>query len=72
MVRKLFPETVMKASNVRGVMGKQQLNPEVMQYVKSMAFQSFPLKEKENKSSAWQGCIRAIDEACRRLNKGHH
>lgn len=69
LVRELFTHEEMKTSNVKGVLGKHQLDPKKMQFVEKTAFQLFPLQESETIKKAWASCTRAIDEACRRLNR---
>ena len=65
----LFDKDTRKRSNVAGKMGKLRLNPILMDYIKSLAFQHFPLEKDENQNSEWARCIIAIDEENRRLNK---
>ena len=50
-------------------MGKMKLNPILIAYIKSLAFQHFPLEESESKSSEWARCVIAIDEKNRQLSK---
>ena len=47
LVRELFTHEEMKTSNVKGVLGKHQLDPNKMQFVEKTAFQLFPLQESE-------------------------
>ena len=68
LVCRLFDENTRKTSNVAGKVGKAQLNPLIIDYVKSLAFQFFPLHPHEKKGKAWADCILAIDEKNRRLN----
>jgi len=49
----LFDKDTRKRSNVAGKMGKLRLNPILMDYIKSLAFQHFPLEEDENQNSEW-------------------
>ena len=39
-----------KRPNVAGKMGKMKLNPILMDYIKSLAFQHFPLEEGEKRA----------------------
>jgi len=43
-VTELFDENTRKCSNVAGKMGKLKLNPVLIEYVKSLAFQFYPLE----------------------------
>ena len=67
--RELFTEKEMKTSNVRGVLGKHQLRPECIQFIKNTALSLYPLEVGEKADEAWKSCVKAIDEACRRLNR---
>ena len=66
LVRSLFTVAERKISNVRGK-GKKQLDPAKIQKVEEAAFQQYPLETGEARKSAWANCIKAIDEAGRRL-----
>lgn len=68
LVRRLFDEQTRKTSNVAGKLGKAQLNPVIISYVKSLTFQFFPLDTYEKLDKAWSICVGAIDEGNRRLN----
>ena len=54
---------------MKGKVGKNQLSPTRMEEVKKAVFHHFPLEGWENEKDAWADCIRAIDEAGRKLNK---
>ena len=69
LTRELFTEEEMKTSNVRGVLGKKQLKPGCIQYIKNTAYSLYPLEVGEKADDSWRSCIKAIDEACRRLNR---
>lgn len=66
LVRRLFDEQTRKTSNVSGK-GKAQLNPIIMEFVKSTAFQFYPCESQLDVSKEWSSCIISIDESCRRL-----
>ena len=59
----------MKRSNVAGKLGKLKLNPVLVDYIKSLTFQHFPLEQNQSKKAEWAQCVIAIDELNRRLNK---
>ena len=67
LVRRLFDENTRKNSNVSGRQGKAQLNPVIISFVKSAAFQYYPCDTIVDVSKEWGYCIIAIDESCRRL-----
>ena len=69
LVVALFDENTRKRSNVSGKLGKMKLNPVLIQYVKSLAFQFFPLEHSQSEKAEWGKCIISIDEINRRLNK---
>ena len=69
LVRSVFTPDEMRSSNVRGVLGKQKLDKGKIAWTKSNVFRLYPLLETETEKTAWAGCIRSIDEACRRLNR---
>jgi len=70
LVEVLFDKDIRKTSNVAGKWGKRKLNPILIQYIKSLSFQHFPLEEGETQNTEWARCVVAIDEKNRRLNKG--
>jgi len=65
----LFDKDTRKRSNVAGKIGKLKLKPILIDYIKSLAFQHFPLEGGESKSSEWAKCVIAVDEKNRRSNK---
>ena len=67
LIRKLVGKEVMRYSNVNG-RGKERINPDIITYVKAMAFEYYPCQPGEEKKE-WANCIISIDESCRRLNK---
>jgi len=62
----IFDEATRKASNVKGKKPKKKLNPVLMQYIKSLAFQYYPLAEDEDFNDQWRKCEISIDEINRR------
>ena len=58
-----------KAGNVRGKLNKDKLCPERIGKIRATSFQMFPLTPGEGHERAWSTCIKAIDEANRRLNR---
>ena len=52
-----------------GKFGKLKLNPILIEYIKSLVFQHYPLEEGEKQEIEWARCVVAIDEKNRRLNK---
>ena len=67
VMRKIFVKAEREVSNVRGKLGKSQLDPDKIDYIKMATFRMYPLDSKESSESAWASCINAIDEANRRL-----
>ncbi|XP_065893215.1 uncharacterized protein [Dysidea avara] len=67
LVRRLFTVSVRCLSNVSGKGRKSQLNPQMIQYIRSLTFQFFPLQGYENERKEWAACVVSIDESCRRL-----
>ena len=67
VMRKVFSKAEREVSNIRGKLGKSQLDPEKVEYIKTVTFRMFPLDSKESYQAAWATCINAIDEANRRL-----
>ena len=66
LVVALFDEATRKRCNVSGKMGKCKLNLVLIQYVKSLAFQFYPLEYHENEKGEWAKCVVSIDEVNRR------
>ena len=69
LVKELFSEEVRKSSNVSGKLGKKQLDPNIIEYVKVTTFERWPLAQAEKMEKEWQECKAAIDEYNRRLNR---
>ena len=69
LVVALFNEDTRRRSNVGGKLGKLKLNPVLIQYVRSLAFQYYPPEHHESEKAAWAKCVISIDEVNRRLNK---
>lgn len=66
LVRLLFDTETRIKSNVNGKRGKANLNPVIMDYIKSVVFQFFPLQSVEDRNKEWASCIVAVDEGSRR------
>ena len=64
--RKLFDERTRLASNVSG-RNKKQLNPAIINYIKSTTFKYYPCLHSEVEYEQWNLCVVSIDEASRRL-----
>ena len=67
--QEVFDEQTRKRSNVAGKLGKLKLNPVLVDYIKCLAFQHFPLEQNQSEKAEWAQCVIAIDELNRRLNK---
>ena len=50
-----------------GKLGKLKLNPVLMDYVKSLYFQFYPLEASQKEKVEWRKCVVAADESNRRL-----
>lgn len=72
MVRQLFMMEERMCSNVRGKLGKSQLDPARIAIVRQAALQMYPLGTGEREEIVWRQCIKAIDESCRRLKRNTH
>ena len=70
VVLRLFSLEERRSSNVKGKLGKCALDPERLLLVFQSALEVYRLAGGESEDVAWQQCIKAIDEACRRLNRG--
>ena len=64
-----FTEEERLTSNVNGKAGKKQLSPNRMEAVREAVFRVYPLDAREKEKDVWPDCIRAIDEAGRKLNQ---
>ena len=62
LVVALFDEATRRRWNVSGKLGKSKLNPVLIQYVKSLAFQLYPLEHHENEKEEWEKCVVSMDE----------
>ena len=69
LVRQLFTVEERASSNVRGKGRKPQLNPVKIDVVRSKTLEMYPLGSNEYEKKVWSDCIKAIDEANRRLNR---
>lgn len=69
LVGQPFDEDSRKKSNVSGKLGKEKLNVVVMDYIKSLTFQYYPLEANEKEEKEWQACVVAIDSNSRSLNR---
>ena len=67
LVKRLFDVETLLKSNVSG-RGKEQLDPEIIKYVKAKAFEYYECSQPEVKKE-WAKCIIAIDEKSRSLKK---
>ncbi len=57
LVRQIFPETVLKVSNVRGKRGKKMLNVVKMAAVRDAVFRYYPLQPEETPRVAWDDAL---------------
>ena len=69
MVRELFSLEERKTSNVRGVLGKRQLDPNRLEKIRIATFQNYPCNAGEKEECCWRDACKAVDESCRRHNK---
>ena len=69
LVAQLFDIETRKKSNVAGKLGKAKLNIVIMDYIKSLAFQYYPLEANEKEEKAWQACVVVIDSKSRSLKR---
>ena len=67
--QEVFDVETRKKSNVAGKLGKMKLNPVLVDYIKSLTFQHFPLEPDQTKKHEWAQCVIAIDVCNRGLNK---
>lgn len=67
LVRSFFKPAVRMASNVSGKCGKMQLDKQVMAAIRVATFKVWPCNAAENEAKSWADCVKAIDEAGRRL-----
>ena len=67
LMRCFFTRETRISSNVAGKCGKRRLDPDVITAIKIATFNAYPCAAHEDKDACWKACIRAIDEANRRL-----
>ena len=65
---RLFDVPTRMKSNVRG-WGKEQLDPEIIKYIKAKCFEYFQLNNPGEEKEAWSACIKAIDDKSRSIKK---
>ena len=68
LVQKLFDEETRKRSNVHRKLGKLKLTPVLMNYIKSLCFQFYPLQESQKGKVKRANCVVIVDKSNRRLN----
>ena len=68
LVERMVPDSVRKISNVRGVKGKNPIDSNVIEQVRAATIELYAVND-VLKDSVWRGCVKAIDENCRRLAK---
>ena len=69
LIEVTFDKETRSRSNVAGKLGKLKLNAILIDYIKSLVFQHFPLEEGEKQETEWARCVVTIDEKNHRLNK---
>lgn len=69
LVRSLFTEEERKTSNVNGKNKKKKLDEVRMQSVKEATMYMYPCEVGKKVEQVWIGCIKAIDESNRRINR---
>ena len=67
LAKELFDEDTRMKSNVRG-RGKEQLDKEIIKYIKKKSFEFYPCTDSEVKEE-WDKCIISIDESARSLKR---
>ena len=67
LIRRLIDKEVRRRSNVTSK-GKERMDPDVVQYVKTKCFEYYPCQATDIKKE-WSLCIISFDESSRRLNK---
>ena len=68
LVSELVDTETRLRSNVRG-RGKDQLDPQIIQYVKKKCFELFPSDRDSDARKDWDDCIVAIDDKGRELKR---
>ena len=69
LVTMLFDKETRMKSNVGGKLGKPRLNSVVVDYIKSVTFQYYPLEGNQKEDKEWQACVVAIDSCNRSLKR---
>ena len=71
LIRASFEERELRTSNVYGRKGKLKLDAARTASVREIVYKYWPLKPGTNEDQDWnKNCVKAIDEANRRLNRG--
>lgn len=68
LVNELFDAEIRMRSNVRG-RGKDQLDPQRIEYVKKKCFQVYPSDRDSDMKKDWDDCIVAIDDKARDMKR---
>ena len=68
LVNELVDAETRIRSNVRG-RGKDQLDPNIIQYVKKKCFELFPSDRESDVKKDWDDCVVAIDDKGRDLKR---
>ena len=68
LVNVLFDAETRMRSNVRG-RGKDQLDPQRIEYVKKKCFQVYPSERDSDMKKDWDDCIVAIDDKVRDMKR---
>ena len=68
LVNVLFDAETRMRSNVRG-RGKEQLDPQRIEYVKKKCFQVYPSERDSDMKKDWDDCIVAIDDKARDMKQ---
>ena len=67
--QEVFDIETRKKSNIAGKLGKMKLNPVLVDYIRSLTFQHFPLEQDQTEKREWAQCVIAIDVCNRGLIK---
>ena len=68
LVNELVDAETRIRSNIRG-RGKDQLDPNIIQYVKKKCFELFPSDRESDVKKDWDDCVVAIDDKGRDLKR---
>ena len=68
LVNELFDTETRMRSNFRG-RGKDQLDPQRIEYVKKKCFQVYPSERDSEMKKDWDDCIVAIDDKARDMKR---